>query len=147
MDNDEFMEHMNMTQSQEYETHSQVDQELDAEEEGFLTEARGRAGNYTVAEDVLLCNTWKRIGMDAAVGTEQPREQYWDRMKEYFDANNTSGNERSAISLRHRWSTISADCQKWSGCLSHVETINPSGTSAKDRVMYRISHFLSLCLF
>ena len=38
--------------------------------------------------------------MDAAVGTEQPKETYWDRMKEYFHAHNKSGNERSAISLR-----------------------------------------------
>jgi hypothetical protein len=117
-----------MTQSQEYETHSQVDQERDADEEGFV---RGRAGNYSVAEDVLICKTWKRIDMDAAVGTEHPREQYWDTMKEYFDANNNSGNERSTTSLLHRWSTISADCQKWSACVSKVENMNPSGTLGK----------------
>jgi hypothetical protein len=53
---------------------------------------RGRTANYTTAEDKLLCTTWKKVGMDAVVGAEQPKDTYWVRMKEYFDAHSTSGN-------------------------------------------------------
>jgi hypothetical protein len=44
-----------------------------------------------MAEDKLLCKTWLTIGMDPTTGTDQTRETYWMRMKEYSDANNTSG--------------------------------------------------------
>jgi hypothetical protein len=60
----------------------------------------GRSSNYTIAEDVLLCKTWLKIGMDSAVGTDQTSDTYWVRMKEYFDANNLSGNELIKRSLQ-----------------------------------------------
>jgi hypothetical protein len=121
------------TPSQEYETNYEDDQ-LDYEEEGFVESIpKGRSGNYTV-QDLLIIMAWKRIGLDPAVGTEQPKDTYWARVKEFFDLHNEGGNERTAASIRHRWSTISADCQKWSACQANVRLMNPSGTNDVDRV-------------
>ncbi|XBI03521.1 hypothetical protein VPH35_131925 [Triticum aestivum] len=55
-------------------------------------------------------------------------------MKEYFDAHNMSGIDRSERSLRSRWSTINSDCQKWAAAQKSVDKINPSGTNEDDRV-------------
>jgi hypothetical protein len=91
------------------------EEEYDVDEEGEgLTGAHhtGLLANYTIAEDKLLCKTWLTIGMDPTIGSDQTRETYWMRMKEFFDANSTRGNERTMRSLRSRWSGINADCQK-----------------------------------
>jgi hypothetical protein len=98
--------------------------------------------NYTIAEDKLLCKTWLTIGMDPTTGSDQTRETYWMRMKEFFDANNTSGNEHTMHSLRSCWSGINTDCQKWAGVQANVDVINPSGTNDNDRV----SNFTSLLI-
>lgn len=76
----------------------------------FDATPRGRLGNYTNEEDILLCLAWKMISLDASIGTDQPMSTYWALMKEFFDAHNASGYDGSAASLRHRWSMISADC-------------------------------------
>jgi hypothetical protein len=91
----------------------------------------GRSANYTIAEDKLLCKTWLTIGMDPTTGINKKGDTYWMRMKEHFDANNTSGNKRS---MRSRWSGINTDCQKWAGVQANVDVINPSGTNEMDRV-------------
>ena len=110
-------------------------EDIDEEGEGLIEPRHpGRSANYTIAEDKLLCKTWLTIGMDPTTGSDQTRETYWMRMKEYFDANNTSGNERSVRSLRSRWSGINTDCQKWAGVQANVDVINPSGTNDIDRV-------------
>ena len=110
-------------------------EDVDEEGEGLIgPRPTGRLANYTIVEDKLLCKTWLTIGMDPTTGSDQTRETYWMRMKEYFDANNTSGNERSVRSLRSRWSGINTDCQKWVGVQANVDVINPSGTNDIDRV-------------
>ena len=60
--------------------------EVDEEGEGMVGAPKGRAANYTVEEDVVLCNTWLYVSMDSTVATDQTRDTYWFRMKEYFDA-------------------------------------------------------------
>ncbi|KAE8777614.1 hypothetical protein D1007_49585 [Hordeum vulgare] len=117
----------NYTPSQEY----AEEDDLDNEDEGFV--AKGMAANYTVAEDKLLCDAYKKVGLDATVGVEQPKEAYWVRMWEYFVARNTSDIERNMGSIRHRWHVINADCQKWAACLANVDRLNPSGTNSTDR--------------
>jgi hypothetical protein len=89
-----------------------------------------------MAEDILICTAWKKISLDPAVGTEQPKDAYWRKMNEFFDARNMSWNELTEASIHHRWGRIFMDGQKWSGCLSHLNTLNPSGTNDKDRVSY-----------
>lgn len=126
VDDEAFLQQMNVvsqefeTPSQEYETNYD-EENLDGYYEGFLDEPRGRTANYTAEEDKLIVLAWKKVGLDPAVGTEQPKDTYWRRMKEFFDARNNTGNVRTVISIRHRWGTISTDCQKWSACLTHVD--------------------------
>ena len=55
-------------------------------------------------------------------------------MKEHFDLRNLSGIDRSARSLRSRWSTINRDCQQWAAAQKAVDKLNPSGTNDDDRV-------------
>jgi hypothetical protein len=71
----------------------------------------------------------RKVGLDLAVGTEQPTHTYSKRMKDFFNSSNKHGNQRSEVSIRHRWTTISTECQKWLACLASVELINPSGTN------------------
>ncbi|XP_010228504.1 uncharacterized protein LOC104581761 [Brachypodium distachyon] len=149
LDDDEFMANMNigsydyMSQSQDYDTQvgdTQLDGGLD--DEGFIDEMpKGRRANYTTAEDLLLVKAWQKVGMDAAVGTDQPKALYWVRIKGYFDEHNQSGNERTTTFLRHCWSTVFLNCQKWSGCLSYVQKLNPSGTNDCDRHNIAIKAF------
>ncbi|XBI76057.1 hypothetical protein VPH35_069335 [Triticum aestivum] len=107
--------------------------EVDEEGEGIVDAPKGRAGNYTNADDILLCNTWLQVSRDPSVGGDQSRDAYWNRMKEHFDARNVSGIDRSNRSLRSRWSTINSDCQRWAACQKAVDKLNPSGTNEDDR--------------
>uniref|UniRef100_A0A8I7B1J5 No apical meristem-associated C-terminal domain-containing protein n=1 Tax=Hordeum vulgare subsp. vulgare TaxID=112509 RepID=A0A8I7B1J5_HORVV len=107
--------------------------EVDEEGEGIVEAPKGRAGNYTINDDKLLCNTWLQVSRDPSIGGDQSRDAYWGRMKEYFDAQNVSGIDRSERSLRSRWSTINSDCQKWAAAQKAVDKFNPSGTNEDDR--------------
>ncbi|KAE8800195.1 putative receptor protein kinase ZmPK1 [Hordeum vulgare] len=108
--------------------------EVDGDGEGIVHVPKGRAGNYTMDEDVLLCNTWLKVCRDSTVGGDQSRDAYWIRMKEHFDLYNKSGIDRMERSLRYRWSTINKDCQKWAAALKAVDTLNPSGTNDRDTI-------------
>uniref|UniRef100_A0A8I6X5X9 No apical meristem-associated C-terminal domain-containing protein n=1 Tax=Hordeum vulgare subsp. vulgare TaxID=112509 RepID=A0A8I6X5X9_HORVV len=66
-----------------------------------------RSGNYSNAEDVLICTAWKKVSQDASVGSDQTVNTYWQQIKDYFDERNTSGHFRSSDSLRQCWSMIS----------------------------------------
>ncbi|KAE8792692.1 Alternative oxidase 1a, mitochondrial [Hordeum vulgare] len=107
--------------------------EVDGEGEGIVAAPKGRAGNYTTNDDKLLCNTWLQVSRDPSIGGDQSRDAYWGRMKEYVDAQNVSGVDRSERSLRSRWSTINSDCQKWAAAQKAVDKLNPSGTNEDDR--------------
>uniref|UniRef100_A0A8I6X4D1 No apical meristem-associated C-terminal domain-containing protein n=1 Tax=Hordeum vulgare subsp. vulgare TaxID=112509 RepID=A0A8I6X4D1_HORVV len=107
--------------------------EVDEEGEGIVAAPKGRADNYTTNDDKLLCNTWLQVSRDPSIGGDQSRDAYWGRMKEYFDAQNVSGIDRSERSLRSRWSTINSDCQKWAAAQKAVDKLNPSGTNEDDR--------------
>ncbi|KAI4999639.1 hypothetical protein ZWY2020_004228 [Hordeum vulgare] len=135
--NDDFVSHEYV--SQEYEIQYGVDN-LDMDDEGFV--AKGRSGNYTNAEDVLIRTAWKKVSQDASIGSDQTVNTYWQCIKDYFDERNTSGHFRSSDSIRQRWSTINAECQKWVGCLSNVARMNPSGCGDSD-----LANISSSCVF
>ncbi|KAE8768546.1 Alternative oxidase 1a, mitochondrial [Hordeum vulgare] len=42
--------------------------EVDEDGDGIIDAPKGRSGNYTMDEDVLLCNTWLKVTRDATVG-------------------------------------------------------------------------------
>lgn len=79
--------------------------EVDEDGEGIVDTPKGRVGNYSNVEDILICNTWLQVLRDPSIGGDQSRDAYWLRMKEHFDLCNVSGIDRSARSLRSRWST------------------------------------------
>ncbi|XBI30063.1 hypothetical protein VPH35_053901 [Triticum aestivum] len=107
--------------------------EVDEEGEGIVDAPKGRAGNYSTNDDKLLCNTYLQVSRDPSIEGDQSRDAYWGRTKEYFDAHNMSGIDRSERSLRSRWSTINSDCQKWAAAQKAVDKINPSDTNEDDR--------------
>ncbi|XBH81213.1 hypothetical protein VPH35_106815 [Triticum aestivum] len=107
--------------------------EVDEEGEGIVEAPKGRAGNYSINDDKLLCRTYLQVSRDPSIGGDQSRDAYWGRMKEHFDAHNLSGIDRSERSLRSRWSTINSDCQKWAAVQKAVDKINPSGINEDDR--------------
>ena len=86
------------TPSKEYEQ----EYGLDNEEEGFVS--KGRAANYIAVEDKLICAAYRKVGLDPAVGVDQPKEAYWMRMWEYFVAWNTSGKTSCSCTLA-KWMT------------------------------------------
>nr|XP_040258151.1 glutathione S-transferase T3-like [Aegilops tauschii subsp. strangulata] len=122
--------HWSQTNDMHFEDH---EFEVDEEGEGIVDAPKGRAGNYTNVDDILLCNTWLQVSRDPSVGGDQSRDAYWGRMKEHFDVHNLSGIDRSERSLRSRWSTINSDCQRWAACQKAVDKLNPSGTNEDDR--------------
>jgi hypothetical protein len=90
-------------------SHAHVNEEIVEEEEYDVDEEgerligvrhTGSSTNYTIAEDKLFSKTWLTIGMDPTIGSDQTRETYWIKWKEYFDANNTSGNECTMHSIK-----------------------------------------------
>jgi hypothetical protein len=55
-----------------------------------------------VQEDLLLIVALKRIELDLAVGMEQPKDTYRERVKEFYDLHKEEdAYERTATSLRH----------------------------------------------
>jgi hypothetical protein len=111
MDDETFMANMNVNSSHSQEYWSQYgapqphkeDDELDEDGEGLMDGPRGRAANYTMEEDQLLCKAWCNIGMDPTVGVDQKQETHWVLIKEYFDGENTSGIERFERSFHSHW--------------------------------------------
>jgi hypothetical protein len=43
---------------------------------GFIEAPKGRASNYTIDEDILTYTTWKNVGINAAVGSDQKGDTY-----------------------------------------------------------------------
>jgi hypothetical protein len=122
--------------SQEFAMH-EVDGEFEVDEEGegLVDAPKGRSANYTMEDDVLLFRSWCKVGMDPITAANQTRDTCWVEIKEMYDKKNRKrGCERTDRSRRSRWSTINIDCSKWSGVLTVVDKMSPSGTNDKDRV-------------
>jgi hypothetical protein len=63
-----------------------LDDDLEMDEEGFIdnTTPKGRAANYTAAKDIVLSQLGRsKVGMEPVIGTNEPKDTYWVRMKEY----------------------------------------------------------------
>jgi hypothetical protein len=124
LDNESFLDSMKVTSHEDFvgsqDTPSKgfVQPQLYEDEEGFVEDGGVSrcTVNHSNQEDLVIILAWKKVGFDPAVGTEQAGDTYWERMKEFFDAHNPHGNERSSKSICHRWRNIQSDCQKWSAC-------------------------------
>ena len=122
---------------------------MDEDGEGFVDVPKGRVDNYIVQEDILLCNAWLNVSLNASDAMAQTFNTYWDRMKVYFDTCNKSGIECSNRSVRSRWSLINNNCKKWSAAMSAVDSLNPSGRNDINRVsgISLFQNFISLFYF
>ncbi|KAE8819181.1 putative receptor protein kinase ZmPK1 [Hordeum vulgare] len=125
--------HWSQTNNMHFDDH---EFEVDEDGEDIIDAPKGRGGNYTNDEDILLCNTWLQVSRDPSIGGDQSKDAYWNQMKENFDLRNKSGVDRSSRSLRSRWSTINRDCQK---CAAAQKTVD-NGTNDID--MFNIAQNL-----
>ena len=93
-----------------------------------------RAANYSLDEDIQLCESWENISLDPITGNEQPGKAYWKRIHDNFHANKNFASDRNANSLEHRWATIHKECQKFQGLYDEVERRHPSGVPYQEHV-------------
>ena len=93
-----------------------------------------RAANYSLDEDIQLCESWENISLDPITGNEQPGKVYWKRIHDNFHANRKFASDRNANSLEHRWATIHKECQKFQGLYDEVERRHPSGVPYQEHV-------------
>ncbi|KAL0006318.1 hypothetical protein SO802_013879 [Lithocarpus litseifolius] len=84
-------------------------QESFPEVETITSNSTKRGGNFSVDEDNLLVSAWLNIGMDAAQGTDQRVERFWEKIWQYFCENNTYGTTRFVSSLQSRWGNINRE--------------------------------------
>ncbi|XBI93886.1 hypothetical protein VPH35_030638 [Triticum aestivum] len=77
--------HCSQTNDMHFEDH---EFEVDEDGEGIVDAPKGRGGNYTNDEDIVLCKTWLDVSRDPFVGGDQSRDAYWLWMKEHFDLRN-----------------------------------------------------------
>ncbi|OEL12641.1 hypothetical protein BAE44_0026341 [Dichanthelium oligosanthes] len=113
-----------------------IDDELGSDVDGEFPKKKDSRGlNFTIAEDETLVRAWQTIFLDPISGDEQPGATYLQRIWDHFRHNNNSGIFRSQVSLTHRWQTIQVCCTKWADSLAQVYCVNPSGASARDKVM------------
>ena len=98
-----------------------------------------RTKNFSELEDTSLVSAWLSIGMDATVGTNQKYSTFWGRVYDMFKEHSITDNERTKVSIEHRWSSIQENVSKFCGCFDQVQRINQSRTTEHDKVFIYIS--------
>jgi hypothetical protein len=83
---------------------------------------------------LTLISSYLAISQDPVQGTDQTYEILWIRVHEYFHAHTTSETKRTINSLQNRWSTIQLGTNKYSGCLSKIESLRQSGLTEENKV-------------
>ncbi|TVU33903.1 hypothetical protein EJB05_15718, partial [Eragrostis curvula] len=85
-------------------------------------------------EDILLCESWLEVSLDAAQSNEQHRSTYWERIHEYYHKHKTFDSERSVKSVTSRWGTILECTNRFCGCYTQISNWNQSGKNEEDRI-------------
>nr|XP_040249453.1 caldesmon-like [Aegilops tauschii subsp. strangulata] len=96
-------------ESQEYETQYD-DDNLDVDDEGFIV--KGRSGNYSTAEDVLICTAWKKISQDASVGSDQTKMIAQGLFRERNMKREKKKRKGKAFTFHHCYKELK-DVEKW----------------------------------
>nr|XP_020186158.1 keratin, type I cytoskeletal 9-like [Aegilops tauschii subsp. strangulata] len=96
-------------ESQEYETQYD-DDNLDVDDEGFI--AKGRSGNYSTVEDVLICTAWKKISQDASVGSDQTKMIAQGLFRERNMKGEKKRRKGKAFTFHHCYKELK-DVEKW----------------------------------
>ncbi|KAF9616551.1 hypothetical protein IFM89_030095 [Coptis chinensis] len=95
---------------------------------------RNRLSNFTISEDVKLCESWLTIGEDGIVGVGQTSGNYWQRITNEFKLRNP-GTPRTLESIKARWQMINKGVSKFVGYMAQLENNRPSGTSIQDMMV------------
>ena len=91
--------------------------------------------NWSTLEDTVLIQAWANTSLDAVVGTDQQGHSYWGRISDYYNMHKKPHwPERNANGLNCRYTTISAQTAKFSGCLQQIINRNQSGMTIEQKV-------------
>ncbi|ETI34589.1 hypothetical protein F441_18751 [Phytophthora nicotianae CJ01A1] len=97
--------------------------------------------NFVPDEDLKLAAAWLEISGDPVVGNEQKLKVFWEKVHDSFvDRLTSSGydmskHQRGVNSLRTRWRTLQATCNKFADCYAAVLTRNESGKTVEDKTV------------
>ncbi|KAL8492339.1 hypothetical protein ACS0TY_023813 [Phlomoides rotata] len=74
---------------------------------------------------------WLDVSQDPAVGNNQSKAQFWQRIIEDYHSKKPSSNmsDRNVRSVQCRMQLIHRDCKKFNGCLRQIELMHPSGAN------------------
>ncbi|KAE9335137.1 hypothetical protein PR003_g13161 [Phytophthora rubi] len=93
---------------------------------GSAPDTKKKGKNFGPDEDINLAAAWLDVSQDPVVGDEQSKEAFWERVHvEFIERMQRAGFDtvkelRVAGSLRTRWWTLQATCNKFAGCYAAV---------------------------
>lgn len=91
----------------------------------------GRGRKWCAQEDEALARAYKISAENPIQGTDQKAAAFWEDVCRHTAAV-FDGEARSLQAVKNRWSIISHDVAKFSGCVSRVKGRNESGKSEDD---------------
>ncbi|KAE8809113.1 Alternative oxidase 1a, mitochondrial [Hordeum vulgare] len=83
--------------------------EVDEHGEGNVDASKGRGGNYTNDEDILLCNTWLQVSRDPSIGVQFAQNLFKGEGKKTKKGNINKGRP---FTLPHCYEELKDD-EKW----------------------------------
>ncbi|KAF6147475.1 hypothetical protein GIB67_021301 [Kingdonia uniflora] len=106
---------------------------------------RGKA--FTVEEDEQLCLSWLAIIQGPVACSNQRGSTFWNQVQAHYAQFKGWDNERSDVSLMHRWSVIQHSVSRFSKIIAQIERRNRSEKADEDNIvaakrMYQTSHLL-----
>lgn len=94
-----------------------------------------RAFDYSVPEEVLLCEVYMKISQDPITGVHQSADYFRSQVGDkYNNKRNKDWEERSKHFMQARIQAIEKAVRKLNGCIKQVENMHPSGASSEDIV-------------
>ncbi|GAB2229994.1 hypothetical protein Droror1_Dr00014250 [Drosera rotundifolia] len=104
------------------------------------TPTNGRGGNWSVAEDEMLCNAWVYVSTDPITRDSQKKTTFWRRVFEDFVHRHGENDPvtRNQKTCDQRFQHIRAECNKWSAACKKIMEHPKSGQNAVDAVTFPI---------
>ena len=126
---------------------SSDDESLKDTKDSSKRTTRPRPANFKAEEDIHLCRAHVNVSTDAATGTDQSMDKFWERIKLVFDEMCAKDKEcedcpkRSATSLRTRFNKIRKEVNLFNGYYKRVKDKNPSGYTAENITEEALENF------
>jgi hypothetical protein len=93
-----------------------------------------RCCNYNHDEDIQLCVSWMNVSNDLIDGNNQAGKIYWTRIVDHYNEIKTSGTERTASSVEHRWGAIQKERMRFQCYYEEVQRRHRSGIPFQEHV-------------